>query len=145
LFDLSFYKFAFLGQSHKTFFGINILTMFCKLDYCINVTIICLCCERYSFQKEVSEFMPKWSGGNTSGATTLIRMTLSRTKNDSKTVEMLQNLEQKNPFLLHSVFFILLNVVLTNVIQLNAEVPKTSYDYRTYVHDNGSATRKMLV
>ncbi len=34
------------GRSHKTFFGINLLTLFCKLDHCMNENIIFMSCEK---------------------------------------------------------------------------------------------------
>ncbi len=42
----------------KRFCAISI-TLFCKLDHCINVTIIVLSCEKISFQNSMSKFIQK--------------------------------------------------------------------------------------
>ncbi len=48
------------GQFHKNYFGVNLLTLFCKLDHFINVTnICCIAIKRSSFKKRVSKFTPK--------------------------------------------------------------------------------------
>jgi hypothetical protein len=49
-----------LGQSHKTLFGVNLLTPFCKLDHFINISnICCTVMKRSNLQNIVSKFMPK--------------------------------------------------------------------------------------
>jgi hypothetical protein len=40
-------------------FGVNLLMLFCKLDDCINVTIIFLQCEKTKIKNSVSKFTPK--------------------------------------------------------------------------------------
>ncbi len=39
------------GQSHKTF-GVNLLTLFCKLDHFINAIIIFQSCEKIKLSKK---------------------------------------------------------------------------------------------
>ncbi len=48
------------GRSHKTIFGVNLLTLFCKLDHLINTSnIYSIAMHRYSLQNRVSTFKPK--------------------------------------------------------------------------------------
>ncbi len=54
-----FYEIDSMGQSHKNYFGVNLLTHFCKLDRFINVNIIFMCCEKIWLFKRVSKFSLK--------------------------------------------------------------------------------------
>jgi len=48
------------SQSHKTFFGVNLHTLFCKLDHFTNASHVCwIVTKRSSLQKRVSKFMLK--------------------------------------------------------------------------------------
>jgi hypothetical protein len=39
--------------------GVNLLTLFCKLNHWFNAAIIFMCCERHSFKKRVRKFTQK--------------------------------------------------------------------------------------
>ncbi len=48
------------GSISQTFFGVNLLTLLCKLDHFINISnIYGIFMKRYSLQNRVSKFTPK--------------------------------------------------------------------------------------
>ncbi len=53
-------SFYYTGVNVKNFFGVNLLTLFCKLEYFIIIrNIYDIAMKRYSLQNRVRKFMPK--------------------------------------------------------------------------------------